>query len=67
MDKYSVVTPRVGDKCSKCGATLEQHGAVRLCPVHGSAIDLTSTNGVETVGSGDPSQRNKQIPRTTLE
>lgn len=53
MEKYGVVTvpTRV---CPLCGAVPKAHGAVLLCPTHGSKpFEPTSTHGVDSVGTGD--------------
>lgn len=57
MEKYGVETPKRADTCPRCGAPLERHGAVLLCPTHGSEpFEKTSTTGVESVGTGDPNR-----------
>lgn len=63
MDKFGVHTASPEGKhgsanahCPRCGKEARRVGAVLLCPEHGSAPFETSTNGVESVGTGARSQ-----------
>lgn len=57
MEKYGVETSQGAPRCPRCGAPAERHGAVFLCPTHGSEpFEKTSTHGVESVGTGEPTR-----------